>query len=71
MKEGELCLKNNNMKTVSHESITKCLIILYQQGSKIIHTPDQDKTDFRKCLEIVADQVKNEKVCVFDFCHLY
>ncbi|XP_071846940.1 thiamine pyrophosphokinase 1-like isoform X2 [Apostichopus japonicus] len=33
-----------------------------EKGSKIIHTPDQDKTDFRKCLEIVADQVKNEKV---------
>ncbi|PIK33414.1 thiamine pyrophosphokinase 1-like protein [Apostichopus japonicus] len=32
-----------------------------EKGSKIIHTPDQDKTDFRKCLEIVADQVKNEK----------
>lgn len=39
-------------------------IFCYFKGTRIIPTPDQDQTDFTKCLQILIEQIAIKKIQV-------
>ena len=43
----------------------RCNIVL--QGVKVVQTPDQNSTDFTKCLELVVQKISTEQLNVRTF----
>ncbi|XP_064594397.1 thiamin pyrophosphokinase 1-like isoform X2 [Liolophura sinensis] len=63
----EKVTKGNNVPDVITGDFDSCpsetITLFRQKGVEIIETPDQDFTDFTKCLKVVATKVNDSKDC--------